>query len=295
MRIASALAGFRLALVAVLAVAFSVGVWQHPLEAFVPVQAGNDPIIITENGCDFDLDNNTDGQPDQPFEPVAGRYLPQNTAVIVHCWFQVTTIADATIQLESGLAGWSAIAEITRETEDYSEDVELNIGESAIVVESGGHHVNLNMSGITPRGSDRVEVAKGYWHDLQVPHLFRLIDIAIITDARDKEIVVSETVSSASTAYILTHDAIAKAEKDAESPLPKSVLDLGQELLNEGYPSMAERVVELNFPTASDAEQGGILPTWVWVVVPVVIVLLIVIVAAIWWIKRPPPLPDDND
>ena len=294
MRIASGPGGFRLALVAVFAVALAVGVWHRPAEAFVPAQAGNDPIIITENGCDFDLDNNADGQPDQPFEPVADRYLPQDTAVIIHCWFQVTTIADAAIQLESGLAGWSAVAEITRETEDYSEDVELNIGESAIVVESGGYHVNLNMSGITPRGSDRVEVSKGYWHDLQVPRLFRLIDIAITTDARDKEIVVSETVSSASTAYIRTHDTIAQAESDPESPLPRVVLDLGQKLLDEGYPSMAERVVELDLSMLGDADQGSILPTWVWVVGAIVVVLFIVIVAAIWWIRRPPPLLDDD-
>ena len=284
--------GLMLALVAALAVA----PWQRPLEAFGPAQGDNEPIIITEKGCDFDLDNNADGQPDQPFEPAAVGYLPQDSAVIVHCWFQVTTIADAVIQLESGLIGWSAAAEITRETEDYSEDVDLNIGESDIVLEAGGHHVNLNMSGRTPRGSDRVEVSKGYWHDLQVPSLFRLIDIVVTTDARDKAVVASETVSSASTAYIRAYDAIARAENDPRSALPQSALELGQNLLNEGYPSIAERVVELDFPAVGDDEKGGIMPTWLWVVIAVVgAVLLIVIVAAIWWMRRPAQLLDDDD
>ena len=111
-----------------------------------------------------------------------------------------------------------------------------------------------------------------------------------------QEIVVSETVSSASTAYIRTHDTIAQAESDPESPLPRAVLDMGRKLLDEGYPSMAERVVELDLATANDAEQSSILPTWAWVVVAVVAILLIVIVAAIWWwINRSPPPLDDDD
>ena len=296
MRIHSVLAGLSLAAVVVLAVAVSVGVWQHSLEAFVPVQTGNDPIIITERGCDFDLDNNADGQPDQPFEPTSGDYLPQDTAVIIHCWFQATTAADAVVQLESGLEGWSAVAEITRETEDYSEDVALNVGENEIVVEAGGNHINLNMSGRTPRGIDRTEVSKGYWHDLQVPSLFRLVDIVITTDARDKEIVVSETVSSASTAYIRAHDAIVKAQSNPHNAVPQSALHLGQKLLDEGYPRMAERVVELDFTAAGDADQENTLPIWVWVVIAVVAVALIVIAVVIWWlIKRQPPPPDDDD
>ena len=296
MRINSGAAAIRLGLVAVLAIALAVGVWQPTLEAFAPAQAGNDPIIVTEKGCDFDLDNNGDGQPDQPFEPAAGGYLPQDTMVIVHCWFQATTVADAEIQLESGLEGWSAIAEITRETEDYSRDVDLNSGESDIVVQAGGYHVNLNMSGRTQRGSAREEIANGYWHDLQVPSLFRLVDIAITTDARDKEVVVSETVSSASTAYIRAHNAVSKSENDPESALPKSVLDLAKKLLDEGYPRMAERVVDLEFQTAGSEESGRGLPTWSYVVIAVVVVVLLTAIGVvIWWIRRPPTLPDDDD
>ena len=284
-----------LALAAVFAAVFAIGLWQHPVAAFVPPQRDSEPIIVTENDCDFDLDNNGDGQPDQPFDPAGGGYLPQHTTVIAHCWFQVTTIADAVIQLESGLESWYAVAEITKATEQYSEDVELNGGESDTVIKAGGHHVNLNMFGQTPRGSDTREVGKGYRHELQVPNLFRLIDIAITTDARDKEVVVSETVSSASTAYIRAHDAIADAESDPENALPPSVLELGRELLEEGYPRTAERVVNLEFQMTGNGEKGGLLPIWGYGVIIAGAVLLIAIGVVIWLWKRQPTPPDNDD
>ena len=284
---------FGITMSAIFAGILLVAAWQQTVDAFTPLQTGGEPIIVTEKGCDFGFDNNSDDQSDQPFNPAPGEYLPQDTPVLAHCWFQLTTMADADVRLESGLEGWSADAKITRETKQYSYDEKLNVGRPDMLLNLGGHHVDLIMRGRTPSGHDRKEIAKGYEHDLQVPHQFRLIEITVISDARDEEVVFSETVSSASTAFMRAQDAMDKAEKDPA--MPPSVLELGGQLLEEGYPQIAERVVELQFPAAGDDASNwkGLPVVWVWVVIAVFIAVII-LGLVVWFIRRKPAGWDDD-
>lgn len=269
---------------------------QRPADAFLPAQDGA-PITVTEKGCDFDFDHDSDGESDGSFDPDGDDYLPQDTPVIAHCFFQVSVIVDATITVESELADWNADAEIERVAKQHTEKETLNAGRSEIAINDGGHRVNIWLRGNTPRGSARNRLPEQYSHDLQVPHSFKLVNITVTTDAGDKEWVESHDVKSASNAYIEAYAAVNKAANDPNNALPASVLALAQQLLREGYPAIAERVIALEFAADSnggDDNGGMLLPIWAWVVVVVIIIAVIVIGAGIWWMRREPRLPDDD-
>ena len=281
-----------------LLVGLSFGVTdQRPVAAFWPAQNG-EPIIVTEKGCDFDFDYDGDGEPNGSFDPAGDGYLLQDTPVIGHCFFQVSVIVDATIIVESELADWDADAEIERVAKQYAETKSLNSGRSEIAVSDGGHRVNIWLRGKTPRGSAHNALPEKYRHDIQVPRHFKLVNITVTTDAGDKEWVVSHDAESASNAYIEAYDAVNEVTNDPDSALPASVLALSQQLLSEGYPEIAVRVIALEVSADSNGggdSDGTFLPVWAWVAVAAGLVL-IVVAAVLWWMwmRRSPSLPDDD-
>lgn len=266
-----------------------------PLAAAVSAQDNSEPIVITEKGCDFDFDRNSDGEPDGSFDPENIRYLPQDTSVLGRCFFQVTTTSDAVIEFESQLNDWAGVGTKEKVARQLSETIEVDAGKSEITISEGGSLINIDLSGNTPRGYDRNDLREGYKHDLQVPRTFRLIDIKITTDAGDSEWVVTQDVSSASNAYIEADDAITRASNDLENPLPLAVLQLGKQLLREGYPEIAVRVTNLEFPTNSnEEEERKILPTWVWGIIVAVVLVIGVAGFLIWLFRRKPQFDDDD-
>lgn len=283
---------------ALLAVCFAFGVaGQPPASAFWPAQDGA-PITVTEKGCDFNFDHNDDREPDGSFDPDGDDYLPQATPVIAHCWFRVSVIVDATITVESELADWNAKAEIERVARRHTEEFTLNAGRSELAIKTGGHRVNIRLHGNTPRGSARNSLPEQYAHDLQVPHPFKLVNITVTTDAGDKEWVASHDVESASNAYIEADVAVNRAANTPNSTLPASVLALAQQLLREGYPEIAERVIALDFPVdaADGDDNGGIgLPIWAWagIIAAIIIAVTGAVVIVIRWMRREPQLLDD--
>ena len=283
---------------ALLAVCFAFGAaGGGPAAAFWLAQDGA-PITVTDKGCDFNFDHNDDSEPDGSFDPEGEDYLPQATPVIAHCWFRVSVIVDATITVESELADWNAKAEIERVDRRHTEEKTLNAGRSELAISAGGHRVNIRLRGNTPRGSTRNSLPEQYAHDLQVPHQFKLVNITVTTDAGDKEWVASHDVESASNAYIEADAAVNQAANTPNSTLPASVLALAQQLLHEGYPEIAERVIALDFPVddAGGEDNGGIgLPIWAWGVIIAVITIAVIGIGAavIWWMRREPQLLDD--
>ena len=257
-----------------------------PFAAAVSAQDNIEPIAITERGCDFDFDRNSDGEPDGSFDPKSIRYLPQDTPVLGRCFFQVTTTSDAVIEFESQLNDWAGVGTKEKVARQLSETIEVDAGKSEVTISAGGSLINIDLSGNTPRGYDRKDLPEGYKHDVQVPREFRLINIKITTDAGDSEWVVTQDISSASNAYIEADHAIIRISNDLENPLPPAVLQLGKQLLQEGYPEIAVRVTNLEFPTDSKKEERKILPLWVWWIVVVVVVVLVIGVAGFVILRR---------
>ena len=281
------------AVVLVAILALWAGLSQQPLAASAPSQSDGEPITVTEKGCDFDYDYDADGQPNGPFDPADGDYLPQDAWILGHCWFQVSVIVAANIRFESELVDWDGDVDLERVARQHSEPQSVNAGSSDIHIGEGGYRINIKLRGRTPRGFELKSLNEEYSHDLQIPRQFKLVNITVTTDAGDKEWVESHDVSSASAAYIEAHSTIVEAENTSENPLPPSVMTLGRQLLDEGYPQIALRVVALEFQTDDNDANGGILPVWVWVAIIIAVVLLALGAVAVWLIMRKPSLDDD--
>ncbi len=265
-----------------------------PVYSSPPEQGSAAPITITERGCDFDIDDDGDGKSDGSFDPADGEYLPQGDSVLGKCFFRVTATAATKISIESQLEHWEANGVYNKVAREISQPISLNAGGPSFTLDPGGHEITLVLKGDIPRGHAREELGEGYYHDLQIPKEFKLVDITVTTDAGDKEWVESHDVSSASISYIDAHSDINDALNEQETPIPPSVLAFSQQLLEEGYPEIAVRVTELNFPQdAAEADRGIDISWWVWLVIVGGIVLVGIVGFIIWWARRPPRMADD--
>ena len=266
----------------------------RPVSASPQEQGGAAPITITEKGCDFDIDDDGDGESDGGFDPSDGAYLPQGDSVLGECFFKVTSTAAARVTVESQLENWVVDGFYQKVAREIREPVSLNGGDPSFTLDSGGHQIRFDLTGDIPRGHDRAEMGEGYYHDLQVPKHFKLVDITVTTDAGDKEWVQSHEVSSASVSYIDAHYEISQTASHADSQVPPSVVAFSQQLLAEGYPEIAVRVIDLQFVTDDDPTSQRVeLPGWVWGVIAVGVIAVVAGGGVFWWARRPPPSVDD--
>lgn len=265
-----------------------------PAYSSPPEQSGAPPITITKNDCDFDVDDDADGESDGRFDPADGQYLPQGDAVLADCFFNVTSTAAIKVTVESQLENWEAEGFYEKVARERDNPISLDGGNQSFTLDPGGHQIKFLMVGKIPRGHNRVDLGEGYYHDLQIPKRFKLIDITVTTDAGDKEWVASHEVSAASVSYIDARHEINQARNNAEGSVPASVLEFGEQLLGEGYPEIAVRAIELDFPQdAGETERKINVPSWVWLAIFGGIALISIVGVVIWWARKPPTLAGD--
>lgn len=233
------------ALLAVLTLRLSVA-------AAPPLQSDLEPVDITDKECSFWLDHDSDAEGDQPLDE--SHYVIQQTPVVGGCTFKLNARESATLVIESELEDWRAEVELKREP-GSSQDVTLHPGRETIPDINGGMNISVKLRGNTPRSIQNRELPGDYRHDVQIPKQFRLIEATLITSAGD-EARVEETSNAASGAFIHAHD---RMISDDEPVPPESVTTLAAELLAEGYPEIAERVMSLQV-----AEDSGGVNRWMW-------------------------------
>ena len=262
-RLAAAFAGLFLA-----AVLLTLPASPMPLNAAGPFQ-GNGSVDIADKECSFWLDFDQDGEGDSRIETDPGGYVSQETAVVGSCEFRLNTPTESTLLVASELIRWNSEVEITREP-DSPRRVILHPGDTEIPGLVGGYRVIIKHNGTTPRSGKSRSVEDDYHHDVQVPLSLRLLEVTVTTaDGTSDRL--EENIQSASDAYIVTHGRIAKADNDGTTP--DAVMVLASDLLMEGYPQIADRVLALDVAPAG----SGSTDLWMWIAVIIGAVLIVVI------------------
>ena len=243
-----------------------------------PFQTGDDPIVVSNKWCEFDLDYDDDGESNGSFDPDDGSYLPQETPILGKCNFTFTAAIKSTILFDSELDDWRADVTLTEEPSGaVRETGTVHPGNRQIEGATGGMVATVDLKGRTPRGELPRDLPQGYQHQVQIPERFRLLEITIITSADDRERVASHEVSAASNAYIEARQEIAGIRGASETAPPAEVMDLADQLLAEGYPGIAERVAALQLQPAPPPvveDTGG---SNIWMVIAIVAIVIIVI------------------
>lgn len=225
---------------------------------------------VSDLWCEFKLDYEGDGEGNETFDPADANILPQETSVLGECNFTITTPVNATIQFDAELDNWRAKVQVKEEPSGriIAEDT-AHVGNREIAVPAGGMVVNVDLiNGSTPRGEGRKDLPQGYTHQLQLPVNFRLLEIAAVTGAGDRERVVSHDIAAASNAYIEAGKSISEAAP------PPEALALANELMSEGYPGIAERVASLPIPPP---QEGGA-NIWMWITILLAALVAVTIV-----------------
>ena len=263
-RLAAAFAGLFLA-----AVLLTLPASPMPLNAAGPFQ-GNGSVDIADKECSFWLDFDRDGEGDSRIETNPGGYVTQETAVVGSCEFRLNTPTESTLLVASELIGWNSEVEITREP-GSPRRVILHPGDTEIPGLVGGYRVIIKHNGATPRSGKSRSVGDGYHHDVQIPLPLRLLEVTVTTaDGTSDRL--EENIQSASNAYIVAHGRIAKADDDGATP--DAVITLASELLAEGYPQIADRVLALEVAPAG----GGGVSLWMWIAIIIAVAVLIAVI-----------------
>lgn len=271
------------------------------LAAAPPFQAGDDPIVVSNKWCEFDLDYDDDGESNGSFNPDDGSYLPQETPILGKCNFTFTAAIKSTILFDSELDDWRADVTLTEEPSGAVRETDtVHPGNRRIEGATGGMVATVDLKGRTPRGELPRDLPQGYQHQVQIPERFRLLEITIITSNDERERIASHEVAAASNAYIEARQEIADIRGTSETAPPAEVMALADQLLIEGYPGIAERVAALQLPPAAPpappvVEETGVSSFWMWLAI--VLLVIIAIAFAVIGImitrsnKGPDPLP----
>ncbi len=267
----------------------------HPLLATGPLQDGGESVDISDPECTFWLDFNDDGEGDTKIDTGSDSHAHQETPVIGSCEFKLKTPTEATLLLETELVEWHSEVEIVREP-GLPERKVLQPGKVTIPGLDGEMKITVEHKGQAPRSGKTRTLRDDYEHEVQVPRPFRLLEIIVTTPAGNYDRL-EQSANSASSAYIETHGRITGPDAGDETTPPDAISALAGELMEEGYPQIADRLLDVEV-----ASSGG--TNW-WMWSTIALGALVLVVAAVfallsWQNARrssapiPPPNPRER-
>lgn len=256
--------------VVILAAAPFVALAPSILHGAGPAQDVSTRPEITDVECNFYLDPDGDGKENQPFEADPEEYIPQETAVIGGCEFKLNAPVEATLIIESELQDWEAEVKLTREP-DPSEEFRMYPGHLEIEELKGSMLVNVAIEdGKTPRSVQLRDLTEGYRQEVQEPEVFRLLEVTVITPDGSKDRL-EQNVQSASGPYLAAERNLSAAQDE----MPGWVTDLAGEWLSDGYPQVADSILnyaEDNLETGSEAPIWMLLALVGWAIIAIAVI-----------------------
>ena len=238
-----------------------------PATASGPAQGGG-VVDISEKECSFWLDYDDDGEGDAVINTGPDSYARQETPVVGGCSFKLNTDAETTLIVVTELADWSSEVEITREP-GLPQRVTLHPGRTEIPGLQGGMRISVSHTGITPRSGKTRALPDDFTHEVQIPRSFRLLEVTV-TAADGTKDRLEENVQSATSAYIDTHAHLSDRVRRDDAAAPDVAAALAAELLEDGYPQLADRVLKLE---VSLVESGGV-NWWMWSTIGIIVAVV---------------------
>ena len=233
---------------------------------------GGGIVDIAEKECSFWLDYDDDGEGDAVINTGPDSYARQETPVVGGCSFKLNTDAETTLVVVTELVDWSSEVEITREP-GLPQRVTLHPGRTAIPGLHGGMRISITHTGITPRSGKPRALPDDFTHEVQIPRSFRLLEVTV-TAADGTKDRLEESVQSATSAYIDTHAHLSDRVRHDDAAAPDAAAALAGDLLKEGYPQLADRVLALE---VSPVRSNGV-NWWMWSTIGIVVLMVIVII-----------------
>ena len=256
---AALLAGLFWAVLLLLPASFASASWL--------VQGGG-LVDISEQECSFWLDYDDDGEGDAVINTGPDSYARQETPVVGGCSFKLNTDAETTLVVVTELVDWSSEVEITREP-GLPQRMTLHPGRTEIPGLSGGMRISVSHTGMTPRSGKTRALPDDFTHEVQIPRSFRLLEVTV-TAADGTKDRLEENVQSATSAYIDTHAHLSDRVRRDDAAAPDVAAALAAELLEDGYPQLADRVLKLE---VSLVESGGV-NLWMWSTIGIIVVVV---------------------
>lgn len=242
----------------------------RPLATSGPAQGAS--VDIYDRECVFWLDFDDDGEGDTQIDDGPGSYAHQETPVVGSCEFKVNTPVESTLLLDTELREWSSEVEIVSEP-GLPERKVLQAGKAEIPSLAGGVKITVEHRGLTPRSGKTRSLKDDYDHEVQVPRPFRLLEITVTTPAgRDDRLEVNST--SASSAYIDAQKRISDRMDGDGTAMPYGIMALAGEMLDEGYPQIADRVLNVEVESGDDGVN------W-WMVIAIVLAMLLAVAVSV--------------
>ncbi len=239
----------------------------HHVGASGPVQGDGESVDIDDKQCTFWLDFDDDGEGDSEIQTEPGSYARQQTPVVGSCEFKLNTSVASTLVLQTELDNWRSVVEIVEEPGLPDRKV-LQPGRIDIRGLAGGMRMTVELKGSTPRSLKNRSLRDDYHHDVQVPRQFRLLDITVTTPSGTYDRL-EVSANSASSAFIETHKRLADRVAGDAGPEAGTLEALTGELLDEGYPQIAGRLLDVKVETVDN--QG--VNWWMWTTVALVLVI----------------------
>ena len=193
------------------------------------------------------------------------------------CEFRLNTPPQSTLVVTSELKRWISEVELTREP-GSPDRITLQPGDTEIPGLEGGYRVIISHRGTTPRSGKSRPVGDDYTHEVQIPLPLRLLEVKVTTPDGTSDRL-EENIQSASSAYIDAHRRISQHDGDA---VASSSVTLASELLAEGYPQIADRVMTLVPASSVDAGTNW----WMWSTIGIIALLVLVAIAFAIFIFR---------
>ena len=236
-----------------------------------PFQSNGETVDIDGGECTFWLDFDDDGEGDSEIDVDHNSYARQQTPVIGSCEFKLNTSVEATLVLETELDNWRSVVEIVEEPGLPDRKV-LQPGRVEIPGLVGGMKITVEHRGLTPRSVKNRTLREDYNHDVQVPRPFRLLDVTVTTPSGTYDRL-ERTTNSASSAFIETHKRVADRNVEDANADPDTVEALVRELLDEGYPQIAGRLLDVKVVTTEERGPNW----WMWTTVGLILVFVVAV------------------
>lgn len=227
------------------------------LSAAEPAQDGPATPEITEPECSFGMDYDGDGEGEEPFDAKPEQHILQETTIAGGCTFQLRAPVAATLIVDSDLQDWEVQVELQREP-NPPDSYTVYPGDPNIDNVQGRMEVTANFRrGDTPRSMEPRTLDGEYQYEAQIPEAFRLLEITVTTPEGLKDRL-ERNVRAASGEYIKVHRKLS----DSREELPGWAIALTEEWLEEGYPQVADSII--NQALETDEDGGGSPNWWMW-------------------------------